>query len=165
MAVRSTSRLAAILALGVVGYGIAVVFALHGAPDLAMTQFVIETLTVILCVLVFHRLPRYETISTGAARARDAVVALAAGGLMTALVLVANDVTPAVSIGDWLAERSYPDAHGRNVVNVILVDFRGIDTLGEITVLAVAAVGVHALVRLRPVAPDPAASREEGEPR
>jgi multicomponent Na+:H+ antiporter subunit A len=150
--VRSRSRLGAIAALGVVGYGIALIFILFGAPDLAMTQFLVETLTVILFVLVFYHLPRFTVLSSRPARVRDALVALTAGGLMTVLVLVATHVTWFPTIASYFVESSLPLAHGRNVVNVILVDFRGLDTLGEITVLAIAAVGVYALLKLRPKA-------------
>ena len=148
-AVRATSRLAAVASLGVVGFGVALVYILHGAPDLAMTQFLIETLMVLLFVLVLYHLPRFATLSSQVARARDLVVSLAAGGLMTLLVLLAISSTRPTPLTDYFAEHSLPAAHGRNVVNVILVDFRGLDTLGEITVLAVAAVGVYALLKLR----------------
>ncbi|HKP11205.1 MAG TPA: hydrogen gas-evolving membrane-bound hydrogenase subunit E, partial [Blastocatellia bacterium] len=150
VAVRSRSRLGAAASLGVVGYGVALVFILFGAPDLALTQFLIETLTVILLVLVLHRLPPLALISRTPARVRDVVVALLFGGTMTALVLVAWGVPFQQHASNFYAERSYTEAHGRNIVNVILVDFRGFDTLGEITVLSVAAVGVYALLKLRP---------------
>ena len=142
------SRLAAIAALGVVGYGVALVFVLFGAPDLAMTQFLVETLTVILFVLVFYHLPESRIVSGRAARWRDASVAVTVGAVMTALVLVGTPENyPPISA--YFTENSVPRGHGRNVVNVILVDFRGLDTLGEITVLSVAAVGVYALLKLR----------------
>jgi len=120
-----------------------------GAPDLAMTQFAIETLTVILFVFVLYRLPHFARYTSKTTRLRDALVALSGGAMMTLLVLVVN-ATPFLSrLTPYFAENSYPLAKGRNIVNVILVDFRGIDTLGEITVLAVAAIGVFALMKLR----------------
>jgi multicomponent Na+:H+ antiporter subunit A len=147
-AVLLQSRIAAIAALGVVGYGVALIFVLFGAPDLAMTQFLVETLTVILFVLVFYHLPESRLVSDRAARWRDAALALAAGALMTALVLVGTPENyPPIS--GYFVEYSVSQGHGRNVVNVILVDFRELDTLGEITVLAVAAVGVYALLKFR----------------
>jgi len=148
-AVGASSRLAAVAALGAVGYGIAVVFILYGAPDLAMTQFAIETLTVILFVLVLYRMPRFARYSGTAARLRDAVVAVAAGGLMTVLLLAATGEAIERRVSAYFAEASVPLAGGRNIVNVILVDFRALDTLGEITVLAIAGVGVYALMKLR----------------
>ncbi len=147
-AVRSTSRLAAVASLGVVGFGVALLYVMFAAPDLAMTQFLVETITVIVLVLVFYHLPRFAILSTGRARVRDAVIALAAGALMTLLVLKATSVGAPRPVSAFYAENSLA-AHGRNVVNVILVDFRALDTLGEITVLAVAGIGVYALLKLR----------------
>jgi multicomponent Na+:H+ antiporter subunit A len=148
VAVRTESRLSAVTALGIVGYGIAVIYLLFGAPDLAMAQILIETLTVLLFVLVFYHLPRFSAVSGRASRLRDAVIALAAGSMLTILVL-ATSTGPHDPISTFFAEVSQPIAHGRNVVNVILVDFRGLDTLGEIAVLAVAGFGVYALLKLR----------------
>jgi multicomponent Na+:H+ antiporter subunit A len=149
-AVRLPSRLGAVAALGAVGAGMALLFAMLGAPDLAMTQFVVEALLVILFVLVFYDLPPARRSSPPAARRRDAVVALAGGLIMGVLALVATSVQIQPAISEYFIENSVPAAHGRNVVNVILVDFRAADTLGEISVLAVAGVGVHALLKLRP---------------
>jgi multicomponent Na+:H+ antiporter subunit A len=147
--VLAKSRLAAIAALGVVGYGVALIFVLFGAPDVAMTQFLVETLTLILFVLVFYHLRETAGISSPLARGRDALLALSVGVLMTALVLVATDVQYHPPISSEFAKVSVSEAHGRNLVNVILVDFRGMDTLGEITVLAAAGIGVYALLKLR----------------
>jgi len=147
--VRTQSRLTAVAALGAVGFSVAMIYILYGAPDLAMTQFAIETLTVILFVLVLYRLPRFTSYSRQISRFRDAVVAILAGAMMTLLVLAVTS-TPLVSrLSPYFSENSYLLAKGRNIVNVILVDFRGIDTLGEITVLAVAAIGVFALMKLK----------------
>lgn len=148
-ATRSPSRLSAVASMGAAGYGIALLYLLYGAPDLAMTQFLIESLTVVLFVLTFYHLPQFARLSKPATRARDIVLSLLAGGMMTMLVLssLGGQVFP--SISEFFAENSYPLAHGRNVVNVILVDFRGTDTLGEITVLGIAATGVYALLKLR----------------
>jgi len=148
-AVVSPSRLGAVAALGVVGYSISLIFLAFGAPDLAMTQFTIESLSVLLFVLVFYHLPRFTRLSTSRARVRDAVIAALAGGLMTLFVLLAVGVQFQPSISDYFLENALPLAHGRNVVNVILVDFRGLDTLGEITVLGIAALGAYALLKLR----------------
>jgi multicomponent Na+:H+ antiporter subunit A len=149
VAVRSHSRLAAVAALGVVGFGVALVYALFGAPDLAMTQVLVDSLTVILFVLVIYHLPRFATLSTAAARRRDALVAVLSGALITSLILAAGGAAREPRVGEFYVRESVPRGHGRNVVNVILVDFRGLDTLGEITVLSVAGLGVLALLRLR----------------
>jgi multicomponent Na+:H+ antiporter subunit A len=145
----TSSRLGAVAALGVVGYSIALIYILFGAPDLAMTQFLVETLMVILFVLVFYFLPRFAVLSSTRARVRDGVVALFAGGLMSALVMIATSVQFHPSVADYFADHSVTLAHGRNIVNVILVDFRALDTLGEITVLGVAGIGVYALLKLK----------------
>ncbi|MBN2119228.1 MAG: putative monovalent cation/H+ antiporter subunit A [Anaerolineales bacterium] len=144
----SWSRLGAVAALGVAGYGVALIYLLFGAPDLAMTQFLIESLTVILFVLAFYHLPHFAQLSSRTARVRDGLIALLAGGLMTSLVLSAVDAQLHPSISGYFVENALPLAHGRNIVNVILVDFRGIDTMGEITVLGIAAIGVYALLKL-----------------
>jgi multicomponent Na+:H+ antiporter subunit A len=148
--VRVGERLVAIVAMGVVGYGIALVFAQFGAPDLAMTQFSIETMTVLLFVLIFHRLPLFSRLVPRRALRFDAMVAGAAGLLMTVLTLVALSGEPDGHVSRYFAEQSVPKGHGRNIVNTILVDFRALDTLGEITVLGMAGVGVWALLKLFP---------------
>ena len=150
VAVRSDSRFRAIASLGVVGFSIAWLFHLFGAPDLAMTQLGVEALTVVLFVLAFHHLPKFGIFSDRRTRARDAILAITTGSVMTLLLLLVTGFSRYPPISEFHAEASYPLAHGRNVVNVILVDFRALDTLGEITVLSTAAAGVVALLRARP---------------
>ncbi len=153
VAAASRSRLASVAALGVVGYGVAWLFSIFSAPDLAATQIVIESLTVILFVLAFARLPKYTLASSPRRRLRDALLAGAVGIVLTLLLLQATHEPHPPPISEWYVEHSVPAAHGRNIVNVILVDFRALDTLGEITVLATAAIGVWMLVRLSAQAP------------
>jgi len=140
------SRLTAVAALGVTGLAVALLFALYGAPDLAMTQIAVETLSVVLLVLVFVALPPVVRRSGGWSRARDVVVALAVGATMALAVIATAVVRLDADVARYYLEASVPEAFGRNVVNVILVDFRALDTLGEITVVAVAGVGVAALL-------------------
>jgi len=154
LVVRARSILFAVASLGLVGYGLALLFLFFGGPDLALTQFAIETLTVILFVLVLRRLPPLRTVSAPSTRARDAILALAGGAMMTGIVLATAASYHPAPLREYFARASVPLAHGRNVVNVILVDFRALDTLGEITVLAVAALGVFALMRLRSAGED-----------
>ncbi len=149
VAVRARTWLLAVGSLGVVGYSVAGIFVMFGAPDLAMTQFVIETLTVILFVLAFSRLPDFRRLSSTPTRVRDAAIAAVAGGTITVLLLFAMTVRSDHPISDYYATHSVSNAHGRNIVNVILVDFRALDTLGEITVLSIAAIGVYSLLKLR----------------
>ena len=146
--IRAQSRLVAIIALGVVGYSVVLFYIMYGAPDLAMTQFAIDTLTVILIVLVIYRLPRYVKYSTNLERLRDGVPALMAGGLITTLIFFALSGPKESRISSYFTENSYVLAKGKNIVNVILVDFRGVDTMGEVTVLVVAGIGVYSLLKL-----------------
>lgn len=148
--VHSKSRLGSILSLGVVGYGMAVLFTFFGAPDLAMTQLVVETLTVILMALAFYHLPPFSHGSSKRTHRLDLAISIGVGVVITLLVLAALDVETPTAVSDYYLKHSYQEAHGRNVVNVILVDFRALDTLGEITVLTIAALGGFALLKLRP---------------
>jgi multicomponent Na+:H+ antiporter subunit A len=140
------SSMAAALSLGTVGYGVAVMYALLGAPDLAMTQFAVETLTVVIFVLVFYRLRGFGDLSSRLVKSRDAVVAVTAGALVTTLVLFVGASGTTSRLAAYFADAAPRLAHGLNVVNVILVDFRGFDTLGEATVLVTVAIGVRALL-------------------
>jgi multicomponent Na+:H+ antiporter subunit A len=141
-------RLSAALLLGVAGYAMAALFVVQGAPDLALTQAAIETLGTVLFVLALRRLPaRFERRSTSRTRALRLAVSLVVGLTVFGFALAAGTDTQPRDVSDQMVERSLPDGHGRNVVNVILVDFRGLDTLGEITVLAVAGIGAVALAR------------------
>ncbi|MBX3742451.1 MAG: DUF4040 domain-containing protein [Akkermansiaceae bacterium] len=150
VAIRSRSTVMAVLAMGGVGYGVALVFALVGAPDLALTQVLVETLTLVLFALVIRQLPPIQSVARSSVRRRrwDFIIALA-GGLAITVALLAVRTSPMpdeLRVSAEMSERSYPEAFGRNVVNVILVDFRALDTLGEICVLAIASIGVAGLL-------------------
>ena len=141
-------RFAAALFLGLAGYSMAGLFVLQGAPDLALTQVAIETLTTVLFVLVLRRLPdRFERTAALAGRSARLLVAGAVGATVFVFALVASSERVGAPASDEMTARALPDGGGRNVVNVILVDFRGFDTLGEITVLAASAIGAVALAR------------------
>jgi multicomponent Na+:H+ antiporter subunit A len=150
-AVAASRRFAAVLLLGGVGYGMAVLFVVQGAPDLALTQFAVETLSVVVFMLVLRHLPdrfgRARQAPAAVTRLRGLVAGVVAVAVF-AFALVAGGARTATPVSTELVERSLPEADGRNVVNVVLVDFRGLDTLGEITVLVVAAVGGVALTRV-----------------
>lgn len=148
-AVVSPSRLGAVAAMGVVGFSVALLFIYGGAPDLAMTQLVVEALSVVLLVSAFYHLPPITVRSRRGSQWRDAVIALLVGGVMSVLTLAATQLQLVPPISSYYETTSVPLGHGRNIVNVILVDYRGLDTLGEITVLAVAALGAFALLKLR----------------
>lgn len=144
-ALLSRSHVSAIAMLGVTGLLIAALFALFSAPDLAITQILVEALTVILLVLVLYRLPERTEHK---ARFADTAIALAAGAVMAGIVLATAALHLPATVSEHLARLAKPGAHGRNIVNVILVDFRALDTLGEITVVAAAGLGVYALIKL-----------------
>ncbi|KAA8980388.1 putative monovalent cation/H+ antiporter subunit A [Halospina sp. K52047b] len=145
----TVSRLGSVAAMSIVGFAVALIFILFSAPDLGITQILVETLTVILLVLVLFRLPGFTRMSSPLERWRDIIVAVMVGALMTVLILAATEVQFFEPISAEHVARSVSDGHGRNIVNVILVDFRALDTLGEMFVLALAAVGVYSMIRLK----------------
>lgn len=166
-AIRTHDRFVAILALSVGGYSVALIYLLFGAPDLAMTQFAVETLMLILLVIVIIHLPGIKGDEPVGVRIRDAVVASACGVLLTLIMSIIVSTPLDLRITEFLTEKSYTEAQGHNIVNVILVDFRGFDTMGEITVLTIAALGVYVLTRMpRQRKPEMIAAEEESaEPR
>ncbi|MDT5102121.1 MAG: multicomponent Na+:H+ antiporter subunit, partial [Mycobacterium sp.] len=141
------NRLAAVLLVGVTGYGCGTIFAFHGAPDLALTQFLVETLTLVIFVLVLRTLPA-ESDHGNIRRHRlaRAALALAVGASVTTLAVFAMAARTGVPIAALLPDAAYYRGHGANTVNVLLVDIRAWDTLGEISVLLVAATGVASMV-------------------
>jgi multicomponent Na+:H+ antiporter subunit A len=141
------NRLAALLLVGVTGYGCGTIFALHGAPDLALTQFLVETLTLVIFVLVLRTLPA-ETTRRDVRRHRlpRVALALAVGATVTTMGVYAMAARTGTPIAELLPAAAYFRGHGANTVNVILVDIRAWDTLGEISVLLVAATGVASMV-------------------
>ncbi|OFZ19157.1 MAG: hypothetical protein A2X94_10260 [Bdellovibrionales bacterium GWB1_55_8] len=150
IAARARSPLVSVTSLGVVGYAIALTYVLYGAPDLAMTQFLVETLTVILLALVLSKLPDYVRVPPRPFRNTVALtVSVMFGLVMTNLIWHTLRHPLDRSLSDYFSNNSLPLAHGRNIVNVIIVDFRALDTLGEITVLGIAALGIFGLVRLK----------------
>jgi multicomponent Na+:H+ antiporter subunit A len=153
------SRLGAIISMGVVGMAITLYFVFHSAPDLAITQLLVDILTVVLLILVFYRIPpnEYMRRSKGA-DTPGLILSIFIGvlGFFFVLFTVSRPFFPV--IGDYFIYNAVPLGHGGNVVNVILVDFRAFDTYGEVTVLGIAAIGGYAvlragLFRFRP--PDP----------
>ncbi|MBZ5203168.1 Na+/H+ antiporter subunit A [Planomicrobium chinense] len=144
------SRLTAIIALGAVGYSVALFFVIFRAPDLALTQLVIETISVALFLLAFYHLPK---VSKKEERIRfklgNAVIALGVGVTMTMVALASHSQKILPSISEYYKETVYTEAGGGNIVNVILVDYRGFDTLFEITVLGIAGIGIITMIKLR----------------
>jgi multicomponent Na+:H+ antiporter subunit A len=151
LVVRARSRLLAICALGVVGAGIAILFLIFGAPDVALTQLLVETLTVVIVTLVLLRLPPldHQKPKYGTGKLLNGILAAAVGTVITALILAVNQHELNRYVTDFFEANSYIAAYGSNIVNVILVDFRSLDTLGEITVVAIAGLAGYALIRIQ----------------
>lgn len=145
----SQSRIATIITMGVTGYGIALIFLYFSAIDLAITQIIVETLIVVMFVLILQRLPLFAKLSSRASKVRDLAIALSFGGAMTVLTLKSLNVDFNHPISNYMIENSYTKAYGKNVVNVILVDFRALDTMGEVVVLVVAALGVFVMLKTK----------------
>lgn len=142
-------RFIAALLMGGVGFACAVLFAMFGAPDLALTQILVETLTIVVFLLVLRQMPRrFDRPSAWAPRWGRVMLSAAVGVSVAVFAVMVSAARTATSAGEVYNDLSLPEAGGKNVVNVILVDFRGVDTMGEITVLAVAALGVANLVRM-----------------
>ena len=144
------NRLTAILALGVQGFCVAVLFLLFGAPDLSFTQFMVETLSVVILALVMTRLKLtpsdHRPLSE---KVPDAIIALACGLGFALYLLKVTQGRFDTALTDFFNLYSKTIAHGANVVNVIIVDFRGTDTLGEITVVMITGLAILSLIRIR----------------
>ncbi len=141
-------RFAAVLLLGTVGFSSAALFVLQGAPDLALTQILVETVSVVMFVLVLRHLPdRFRVVPWSTANAARIAVAGIVGAFMFGVTLTALADRTATPVDEDVAALAYPQGDGSNVVNVTLVDIRGFDTVGEAIVLVVAALGVLGIVR------------------
>ncbi len=152
-------RLTAIVSLGIQGFAVALLFMLFGAPDLSFTQFMVETLSVVILALVMTRLRLHPTDHRPTAeKLVDVIVSGACGTGFALLLLKVTEMRFDPTLTEFFNRYSYVVAHGRNVVNVIIVDFRGLDTLGEIAVVMVAGLAILALIRVR--VPKPRLARE-----
>ena len=147
-------RLAALILLGAVGLAVSLTFLWFSAPDLALTQLAVEVVTTVLFLLGLRWLPKRRPeeaehlgLRVRARRARDFVVSLVAGGGMAVLAYAMMTRPAPQSISPFFIDRSLPEGGGTNVVNVMLVDFRAFDTMGEITVLGIVGLTVYALLR------------------
>jgi multicomponent Na+:H+ antiporter subunit A len=144
------SRMTSIILLGAVGYTVSLFYVLFRAPDLALTQLVIETISVSLFLVCFYHLPKLRRFETRMRfRLTNAVISVGVGAVVTLIALSAHSNKLFDSISQYYVENTYTEAAGKNMVNVILVDFRGFDTLFEITVLAIASLGIFAMIKLR----------------
>ncbi len=147
MAVRARKRYTGVVLVSVTGLGMVVLFATSGAPDLALTQILVETVTLVAFALVLRRIPsRLGAHNASVLPLLRALLAGAVGATMAVIAVIATGARVAEPVSTKYAELAYAGGHGKNVVNVALVDLRGWDTMGELSVLILAATGVASLV-------------------
>lgn len=149
------NRLSAVIMTGAVGYLVTLLFVLFRAPDLALTQMIVETVSVALFLLCFYHLPELQRgRSSRRYLSVNMIVAIAVGIVMTFVALAASGTASLESISNFFIQESYDLAGGKNVVNVLLVDFRGFDTILEIMVLGVASLSIYSMINLNLEAKD-----------
>ena len=143
VAAKVRSLMASVVSMGMIGFGSALIFLMNGAPDLALTQFSVEVLVVLILTALLLRMPARTAASrTIAERRLDAVLSIAFAGLVFTGLVAMTGAPLDTTLSEFYGRTSYVEAYGRNVVNVILVDFRALDTMGEIAVIGFAAIGV-----------------------
>ncbi len=142
-------RVSLIAIVGGVGYSIAAIYLYFGAIDLAITQILVDSLVVILMILVLPKLPKMVKYKFSKGIVKDLVIAGLFGSAMGIIAYMSSTNPAGNKISAFFEEFSLSLAHGKNIVNVILVDFRGIDTMGEITVLVLASLGIYSLLKIR----------------
>ncbi|MEM6275621.1 MAG: hydrogen gas-evolving membrane-bound hydrogenase subunit E, partial [Pseudomonadota bacterium] len=141
------SRITAMAGLGVVGMGVAVIFIVFAAPDVAITQLLVETLVVVLVAVALLRLPSLKMTGHFGFRPLDALLSAGVGLVVTVILLAVLENPIDLRLTEYFEVTAWPEAYGRNIVNVILVDFRALDTFGEIAVVVIAALSAYALLR------------------
>lgn len=146
------TRLAAILSLSGAGAVVFLFWVNLRAPDLALTQIIVETVSTVLFLMAFAHLPELTKEKVSGSQKLINIIVAGASGLLITLLMISGNATGLFDpvIADYYVQQSLPLGGGHNVVNVVLVDFRGFDTMGEITVISIAALAVYALVKLRP---------------
>ncbi|PWK59118.1 putative monovalent cation/H+ antiporter subunit A [Roseicyclus mahoneyensis] len=143
----TSSRMTAIVALGVVGIGVALIFIIFSAPDVAITQLLVEVLVVVLVAIAMLKLPLLGLARDRKRRPVHAALAVTIGAMVTMVMVGVLQGELDRRLTDFFETASWTEAYGRNIVNVILVDFRAIDTFGEIGVVVIAALSAYALLR------------------
>lgn len=150
MIIRAQSRLFSIIMLSAVGYSMGLFFVFFNAPDLALTQLTIETISTALFLMCFYHLPKMSrSDETRKFQLGNAVISIVIGAIVTIIALIAYSHRYYPSIADYYIKNVYTLGAGKNMVNVILVDFRGFDTLFESSVLGIAGIGIYTLIKLR----------------
>ena len=143
-------RLTAVMLVGATGYGVSLLFILHGAPDLAITQMLVETVSLVVFVLALRRLPtKFTRHPHSPSRTWRIALGVAVGASVGAIALVASGGRSAEPVSAGFPTEAYAFGHGKNIVNVTLVDIRAWDTLGEVSVLVAAATGIASLIFVR----------------
>ncbi|MGY6705321.1 hydrogen gas-evolving membrane-bound hydrogenase subunit E [Roseinatronobacter sp.] len=164
LVVLTSSRIAALVGLGVVGIGVALIFIAYSAPDVAITQILVELLVVVLLAVALLKMPHLDRTGTQTHRPFDLGLSVLVGGVTTWVLLRVTNLPFDRRLTDFFEASSWTEAFGRNIVNVILVDFRTLDTFGEIAVVIVAALGAFALLKggaKQPQDDTPAATKED----
>ncbi|TVP70175.1 MAG: DUF4040 domain-containing protein [Rhodobacteraceae bacterium] len=147
LVVLTSSRITALVALGTVGIGVALIFITYSAPDVAITQLLVELLVVVLLALALLKMPHLDPSGVQKHSFPNAILALLVGGLTTWVLLLVVDQPFDRRLTEFFEGASWVEAFGRNIVNVILVDFRTLDTFGEIAVVLIAALGAFVLLK------------------
>jgi multicomponent Na+:H+ antiporter subunit A len=147
LVLQTSSRIMALVALGVVGIGVALIFIMYSAPDVAITQLLVELLVVVLLALAFLKMPNLDPSGAQIHSFGNAALAVIVGVLTTIVVLLVVDQPFDPRLTEFFEAASWTEAFGRNIVNVILVDFRTLDTFGEIAVVLIAALGAFVLLK------------------
>jgi len=143
-----STRFTNVAAIGIIGYGLALMYTVFSAPDVAITQFLAETLSLILLVIISPKIPHFNT-QTSFFNLKYLVLSLVFGAVMTVVTLIGMSRDFHSPLKKYFLENSIDKGKGENVVNVILVDFRALDTLGEVTVLVITFVGIVALMKIK----------------
>lgn len=144
----TTSRFTDVAAIGIIGYGIAILYTVYSAPDVAITQFLAETLSLILLILISPKIPHLNFHKT-LLNFKYLILSVIFGGIMAVITLIGMSRDINSPLKQYFLDKSIPKGKGENVVNVILVDFRALDTLGEISVLVITLVGIVALMKIK----------------
>ena len=147
---KSQRRIPAIFALGIIGYSVSFFFVIFRAPDLALTQLLVETISLVLFFLAFRYLPKAFAYKAFSKKRKyiNILISLLTGITVMLITLIGHSNKLSPSIADYYIENAKTLGGGNNIVNVILVDFRGLDTMGEISVIALASIGVFVLISL-----------------
>ena len=146
---RSDTYISSVLTLSILGFMVSIFYLLMDAPDLVMTQLVVESLSLIIFLLVLNKIPEYTKQVSFSRKYRDLVISGAAGLLVFASVLYSTSIKTPGKLAEYYIENALPGSGGTNVVNVILVDFRGLDTMGEISVIVMAGLAILMLFQMR----------------